>query len=133
MLLVVPASSVGSERPFAEAVDAGRAVGLVGDVVGAFDAVRGARVLPGEELGGDRLFTAGGGVNQARAHPALQRELQIRHRELGQAVEGGGDLTGSGVEVDPAGDLDQDAAFGFFDHQIQREEVVEGVVALLGE
>ena len=92
--------------------------------------MRGVRVRPGVEVGGDHLFAAGARLGERRAHAALEGELHVRERELRQVVERHLDLAGDRIEVDLAGDLDPQVAFGFLDHEVHREEVVVGVVSL---
>src|SRR4029077_2571312 len=95
-------------------------VGRVG--VGAFGARprhhdRGGGVGAAGERGGDRA-----------ARTAEEAQLHVFHRLLGVLGEGGTHLAGHRVGRDATGELEGDPQLFVFDHDVEGEEGIEGVV-----
>ena len=53
------------------------------------------------------------------AGAAAHHYRDVFHRELGIVVEGGGDPAGLGIGLDPAGELDDGAALGVVDDEVE--------------
>ena len=94
----------------------------------AGDRVGGFRGAPGGEVGGGGVFAAGGGGGEGGALAGLEVELQIGEGELGVLLEGRDELTGYRVGGDGAGDLDDDAAFGVVDLDVEVDQLAFGGV-----
>ena len=71
--------------------------------------------------------------DQRRPLAGAEVDFQVGVGELGQVVEGRGQVAVAGVGVELAGDLDQDAAVGGLGDQVDRQQRAEGVVVRRGE
>ena len=80
----------------------------------------------GVDFGGVGAAGRRGGERAALAFAEV--DVEVRVGQLGQVVEGGGELPGGRIGVDPAGDLDQDPALGRLGDQVEGEQGAEGVL-----
>ena len=131
-----PAESLGSSAPVGQGPPFGPSVTSKESVMVTISegvGLAGSAAVHGRQLGPDLIGAAGGRVDQGGPVASGEAELDPGERRLGVVVEGDGELPGHRVGRDLARELDQDPVLGGVDHQVEGEQGVEGVGALLGQ
>ncbi len=90
-------------------------------------------VRMGIELSGHLVGATGGRGDQGCPLPLAKVQPEVIERQLGQIFEGGGQLSGDRVGLDPARGLDHDPELGVLGDHVDSEQVAERVVPLLGD